>query len=175
MQSFTQPRKLLPRLFVGLALCCAAASAVFGFARTSTGQTPIVGVASVIDGDTIDIHGTRIRLHGIDAPESQQECAAPDGKAWRCGQQAALALSEEIGRGLVSCAPQGRDRYGRTIAVCSLGGADLNRWLVLAGWAVAYRHYSQDYVRDEEAAKAAKRGIWVGAFTMPWDWRAEKR
>jgi len=53
----------------------------------------IMGVASVIDGDTIEIHGTRIRLHGIDAPESRQVCMRPTGEEWRCGQQASLALS----------------------------------------------------------------------------------
>lgn len=98
-----------------------------------------------------------------------------DGHKWRCGQQAALALSQRIGHGVVSCVPQGRDRYGRTIAVCSLAGNDLNKWLVAEGWAVAYRRYSQDYVRDEEAAKTGKRGIWTSTFTMPWDWRASKR
>ena len=43
----------------------------------------MTGQATVIDGDTIDIHGTRIRLHGIDAPESGQLCHI-DGKRWRC-------------------------------------------------------------------------------------------
>lgn len=38
----------------------------------------IAGVASVIDGDTLEIHGHRIRLHGIDAPESAQRCRRPD-------------------------------------------------------------------------------------------------
>lgn len=48
------------------------------------------GVASVIDGDTLEIHGSRIRLHGIDAPESRQACTESNGAAWRCGQAAAL-------------------------------------------------------------------------------------
>lgn len=151
------------------------ALAAAGLASPSVAEITIVGVASVIDGDTIDIHGTRIRLAGVDAPESQQECVNADGHKWRCGQQAALALSHRIGRGVVSCVHQGRDRYGRIIAVCSLAGNDLNKWLVAEGWAVAYRRYSQDYVRDEEAAKAGKRGIWDSTFTMPWDWRASKR
>jgi endonuclease YncB( thermonuclease family) len=69
----------------------------------------ITGTASVIDGDTIDIHGQRIRLHGIDAPESRQTCVA-DGEVWRCGQQAALALFDFIGRSPVACQEQGEDR-----------------------------------------------------------------
>ena len=59
-------------------------------------QSPVVGVASIIDGDTLEIHGKRIRLHGIDAPESGQFCEK-DGKQYRCGQQSALALSDKIG------------------------------------------------------------------------------
>jgi endonuclease YncB( thermonuclease family) len=109
-------------------------------------QAPLAGTASVIDGDTIEVHGTRIRLHGIDAPESRQECRRPDGTTWRCGQQAALALSDHIGRRPVSCKPPDRDRYGRVIATCSLSSGELNRWMVANGWAVSYRRYSLDYV-----------------------------
>src|SRR3546814_811376 len=85
----------------------------------------IVGKASVIDGDTIEIHGTRIRLHGIDAPESDQLCVVRQQDV-RCGQQAAIALYERIGRATVSCEPTDRDRYGRVVAVCRAHGEDLN-------------------------------------------------
>jgi endonuclease YncB( thermonuclease family) len=135
---------------------------------------PLMGTASVIDGDTIEIHGQRIRLHGIDAPESQQECTRSDGVTWRCGQQAALALSDRIGRSTVRCDPRDRDRYGRIIAICFKDTEDLNRWMVASGWAVAYRKYSLDYVADEERAHADKVGIWSGTFVMPWDWRAHR-
>jgi hypothetical protein len=67
------------------------------------------------------------------------------------------------------------DRYGRTVAVCSSRGVDLNGWLVTQGWAVAYRHYSRDYVRAEDQARAASRGVWSGQFDMPWEWRADRR
>ena len=136
---------------------------------------PIVGVASVIDGDTIEIHGVRIRLHGVDAPESRQLCTRPTGERWRCGQQASLALSDQIGRSTVSCDPRDTDRYGRTVAVCSSRGVDLNGWLVTQGWAVAYRRYSRDYVRAEDQARAARRGVWSGQFDMPWEWRSARR
>src|SRR5262249_24751865 len=93
----------------GVTSMLAAALASF----PTNAQTPLAGTASVIDGDTIEVHGIRIRLHGIDAPESRQECRRPDGTAWRCGQQAALALSDHIGRSPVSCKALDRDRYGR--------------------------------------------------------------
>jgi hypothetical protein len=48
----------------------------------------VAGAASVIDDDTIEVQGQRIRLHGIDAPESRQLCRL-DGKPWQCGQDAA--------------------------------------------------------------------------------------
>lgn len=136
---------------------------------------PMSGVASVIDGDTLEVHGQRIRLHGIDAPESRQLCRRPGGAAWRCGQQAALALSDRIGRGTVSCAVKDRDRYGRLVAVCSRDREDLNRWMVEQGWAVAYRSYSRDYVAVEDAARAAGRNLWSGEFVLPWDWRRGQR
>ncbi len=133
------------------------------------------GVASVIDGDTIEIHGTRIRLNGIDAPESGQRCQNARGTAWRCGQQAALALSDRIGRRQVNCQQTDTDRYGPVVADCFAGGENLNRWMVREGWAVAYRQYSTAYIAAEDDARTGQRGIWQGRFDMPWDWRAERR
>lgn len=134
----------------------------------------IVGVASVIDGDTLEIHGQRIRFHGVDAPESSQLCVR-EGKPWRCGQAAANALSDHIGRQTVSCEPLKTDRYDRTVGRCTVNGEDVEAWMVSSGWAVAYRHYSQDYVAQEEAAKKAKAGVWNSEFQMPWDWRKENK
>ena len=136
---------------------------------------PVSGIATVIDGDTLEVHGRRIRLHGIDAPESGQTCTTAAGRTWRCGRRAALALAVHIGRTPVSCTPRGSDRYGRMIAVCRLGGEDLNGWMVAQGLALAYRRYSRDYVADEARARAARRGIWQGTFIAPRDWRRGKR
>lgn len=131
----------------------------------------ITGVASVTDGDNLEIRGIHIRLHGIDAPESCQLCTRPSDQQWRCGQQAALALADRIDRRTVTCEAHDTDRYGRTIAVCFQDRVDLNRWMVREGWAVAYRQFSRDYVRDEEEAHRAGRTVWSGSFVMPWDWR----
>lgn len=134
----------------------------------------IVGRASVIDGDTLEIQGTRIRFHGIDAPESSQSCSVND-QMFRCGQQAALALSDKIGNRTVACEPRDKDQYGRIVAVCRAGGEDLNKWMVAQGWALAYRKYSTAYVEQESNASAAKLGIWQGEFVDPWEWRRGKR
>ena len=132
----------------------------------ASAQESLTGVASVIDGGTIEIHGQRIRFHGIDAPESSQLCFRPNGEHWRCGQQASFALADRIGRATVSCQPRDRDRYGRTVAVCFKGNEDLNRSMVANGWAVAYRRYSVDYVADQDAARRSRFNIWSGGFDM---------
>ncbi|MGE8127679.1 thermonuclease family protein [Methylobacterium sp. NPDC080182] len=136
---------------------------------------PIVGRASVTDGDTVVIRGTRIRLHGIDAPESAQLCQDAAGKSYRCGQVAALALADRIGEANISCEPRDTDRYGRTVAVCRKGDEDLNAWMVSQGYATAYQRYSRDYVGAETTARALKRGLWAGTFDPPSDWRRAKR
>ena len=125
-------------------------------------QEGLIGVASVIDGDTIEIHGQRIRLFGIDAPESRQLCVRPTGERWRCGQQASFALADQIGRATVDCEERDIDRYHRIVAVCFKGAEDLNRWMVANGWAVAYRRYSRDYVTDENTARQNRTNIWSG-------------
>src|ERR1700712_1375977 len=99
---------------------------------------PIVGRGSVIDGDTLDVRGTRIRLHGIDAPESAQLCKDAAGKDYRCGQSAALVLSDHIGKRLVTCDPRDTERYGRVVAVCRADAEDLNAWMIRRGYAIAY-------------------------------------
>lgn len=135
----------------------------------------IQGVASVIDGDTLEIHGNRIRIHGIDAPESDQICRTRTGKRWLCGQEAANALADRLGRSSIRCVGESFDRFGRLIAVCYRGSEDIAGWMVTQGWAVAFRRFSLDYVPQEEAAQRGRRGLWAGTFDMPWDWRAGNR
>ena len=126
----------------------------------------------MIDGDTLEIRGQRIRLHGIDAPESGQSCEDEHGKSYRCGQRATLALADLIGRDTITCWQTDIDqRYGRIVAVCHLGGLDLNAWMVGAGHALAWRKYSWDYVAAETLARRDRKGIWAGRFVDPWDWR----
>ena len=132
----------------------------------------IAGRASVVDGDTIEIHGERIRILDIDAPESRQTCQDQDGKDWRCGQKAALALSDWIGARPVSCDTTKLDKYKRHLARCTVGGADLAEWLAGQGWAVPYRDCHCEVVRAAaHYAQSHRAGMWSGTFVMPWDWR----
>ena len=135
--------------------------------------TAIIGKAWAIDGDTIVISGTHIRLEGIDAPEKDQTCTDATGKFWPCGQAATRALQGFIRGNDLTCDSRAKDRYQRVLAVCKLpDGSDVNAWLVRQGWALA-SGFVQIYESEQDEAEAAKRGIWAGTFTPPWKWRQE--
>ncbi len=149
----------------------ALAALLLALAVPAIAGEPIQGRASVIDGDTIEVHDQRIRLHGIDAPESGQTCDDATGKSYRCGQRAALALDDLIADRPVECDARDVDRYGRIVAVCTVAGVDVGEWLVREGLALAYRDYSMDYVDEEENARGDHLGMWAGTFVAPWDFR----
>lgn len=130
----------------------------------------LIGTAVTIDGDTIEMDGERIRLHGIDAPERRQTCFA-NGLPWACGRGASQFLAGAMTGHEVRCHGSKRDRYGRLIAVCFVDGRDINAEMVRQGWAVAYRRYAKDYVGEEGEARTERRGIWQGQFIAPSDWR----
>lgn len=132
------------------------------------GAGPLTGrVDRVVDGDTLDLAGHRIRLVGLDAPELQQTCTAADGGEWRCGEAARSALRTLAGDADLTCLPAGGDRYGRTLATCRAGTLDLAEALVGEGLAVA----SGRYGAAEAGARSAGRGLWAGRFVEPAEWR----
>ena len=133
------------------------------------------GRVRVVDGDTIDMGRTRIRLYGIDAVEGDQSCTRPDKKRWECGRQARVELARFIAREPVTCRKRGKDKYGRTLAVCWTAAGEINDWLVRQGWAVAYTKYSPEYADAQAEAKAAQRNIWSGTFTYPERYRHRKQ
>jgi len=135
----------------------------------------LVGYARVIDGDTLDLSGRRIRLNGVDAPESTQICEM-HGQPYRCGEAATRALADLVRDTMVRCDPSGTDRYRRILARCRTVTDDvsLGAWLVRNGYAVAYHHYSYDFIPEELVARAAGRGLWAGRFQMPWDYRHKR-
>jgi endonuclease YncB( thermonuclease family) len=137
-------------------------------------QPPIVGQAWIVDGDSLRMGGRSIRLDGIDAPEWDQTCLDAGGRTWRCGQAAKQALRERLRGQTVRCHPRATDRYGRTIAACTLAdGSDINAWMVRQGFAIA-SGFGGLYAAEEAEAKAAKRGIWDGTFMTPASWRRQK-
>ena len=85
------------------------------------------------------------------------------------------SLEKKINNRVVECFSDKKDKYKRHIAICSVDGMSLNQWLVLNGWAIAYRKYSKDYLEAETAAKSIEKGIWAGEFILPWEWRRGKR
>jgi endonuclease YncB( thermonuclease family) len=131
----------------------------------------IEGTAIVTDGDTIVIGQNRIRLQGIDAPETHQICLGREGKPFPCGLRARDALVSLIGKRSVTCQGDEIDRYGRQVMTCSVDGHDVNAEMVGAGWALAFVRYSDRYVAHERDAREHSRGLWAGAFIAPWDWR----
>jgi endonuclease YncB( thermonuclease family) len=135
----------------------------------------IIGIASVIDGDTIEIHGQKIRLWGIDAPESAQLCKSTSNIKYRCGQQSATYLSNLLKSHPINCKPKSFDRYQRIIAKCFLFNDDISAIMVKNGQAVAYLKYSREYTQEQTTAKSYKIGIWQGTFLKPWTWRAYKK
>ncbi|TIX78713.1 MAG: thermonuclease family protein, partial [Mesorhizobium sp.] len=136
----------------------------------------IAGVASIIDGDTIEIHGQRIRFNGIDAPESAQQCDDADGFRYQCGAKAAAALAAFLAASRpVQCTFVSWDRYGRYVGDCRRAdGASVAAWMVEHGQALDWQRYSHGaYAGQQASAQAAGCGIWSGSFQMPWQWRAE--
>jgi endonuclease YncB( thermonuclease family) len=114
------------------------------------------------------VAGQLVRLDGIDAPELDQTFWWR-GQQIACGTMSLAALEALIAGVKVRCEVVERDRHGRIVAkVFSPNGVDIGRRLVSAGWALAYRRYSMDYVAAEDEARKAGRGMWRGTFVKPW-------
>ena len=155
----------------------AAALAVLGPAAVVALLTPsalpgavatrtLSGRAAVVDGDTLDIGGERVRLLHIDAPEAAQ----PHGPA------ATRHLAGLVRGRTVTCIGEAEDGWGRLLAVCTAGGTDLGRAMVAAGAAAVFRRHGDSYDAEERAARAAHLGIWADPDpVMPWDYRAAHR
>ena len=124
------------------------------------------GAARVIDGDSLEVAGTEVRLQGIDAPEYGQTCNST-GKNIPCGRQAAKWFRRLINGRQVVCSGWETDQYGRLLANCVASGVDLNAKMVRDGWAVSYGGYEG----EELDARQNKRGLWAGDFERPSDWR----
>ncbi|MFK8033287.1 MAG: thermonuclease family protein [Hyphomicrobiales bacterium] len=137
----------------------------------------------VVDGDSLKRGDLRIRLAGIDAPETEQTCIK-DGRAVTCGTQAKQHLSKLLANQDIVCSNEGNDKHGRQLSICKIDGAtvvgsealvvaglqnSINAQMVHDGWAVAYG----DYIALEILAAIAKRGLWALEFEEPEQWRRE--
>jgi endonuclease YncB( thermonuclease family) len=131
----------------------------------------ITGRPRIIDGDTVVIGQTKIRLSGIDAPETDQLCLDANGLKWACGVTARDELIKHSGGQQWECETTGADRYGRSLANCFIEGEDISAWMVRSGWALSFIQYSHAYDADEAAARETRAGLWSGSFIAPWDWR----
>lgn len=112
------------------------------------GAQEVRGAARVIDGDTLAIGATRVRLFGIDAPERGQPCRSGGD----CGEDATTHLVRLIEGRAVRCVQEDVDQYGRVVATCFVGDTDLNRAMVRAGHAVPYLEFSRRYEGDAVVA-----------------------
>lgn len=148
------------------------AALAFIVASTSAGAETWIGSAHVVDGDTIYVNQSRLRLRSMDAFESGQTCRR-DGASYACGEEATRALISLIGQRDVRCEGTQRDRYDRPLVHCWIGGVDLGRAMVQAGWAVA--DYGNQYVAEERQARDSRVGAWAGEFERPRAWRATRR
>ncbi|MCX8043531.1 MAG: thermonuclease family protein [Desulfobacterota bacterium] len=128
----------------------------------------------VIDGDTIEIDGERIRLYGIDAPERGQPCTKNDAHC-DCGELSKSYLEFLIAGTTVTCRKKGKDAWNRWVGQCTADGEDLGQMMVRHGWAIAYRQYAEAYVHDEVFARKNKLGIWSKEFSMPSEWRKTRK
>jgi endonuclease YncB( thermonuclease family) len=133
-------------------------------AASASWAADLSGPAQAIDGGSIEIAGTAVRLHGVDAPAAGQRCMRAGGD-YDCAQEAGWALAERIGRHWVRCVERSQDARGRIVAACSIGAdIDVSAHMVASGWALARRDEAPDYGPLEDAARAARRGLWQGGF-----------
>lgn len=134
--------------------------------RLEKPQEAMSGRARIVDGDTLMLDGKRIRLVGIDAPELRQICER-NGQDWPCGTEAKRYLAGLIGDAETMCGADGSDKYGRLLAVCTVGNRDLNAAMIAGGYAIAFG----DYETEEAVARQKRMGLWAGTFDVPRQWR----
>jgi endonuclease YncB( thermonuclease family) len=150
----------LTSLFLALALALTATILL------KPAERRVEGGVRVIDGDSLRVGGTEIRLKGVDAPELHQTCFR-SGRPYRCGEVAREALLRLVANRPVRCRIVGRDRYRRSLAYCAVDGQDIGAWLVAEGLAVGYGGYEP----EEARARARSAGLWAGEFERPSVWR----
>lgn len=138
----------------------------------------IEGIAFAIDGDSIKIDKTKnIRLLEIDAPEFSQKCLNKNGYEYECGKISSQFLHKLIDGKKITCKSEEKDIYKRYLAICYLGGTNINQEIIKNGMAIIYniKTASAETIKLESTAKEAKLGIWQGAFLQPKEYRKKNK
>jgi endonuclease YncB( thermonuclease family) len=171
------PKHLL--IWLVLIAVAAAIAQIFQDWRAPPREPPkaigaaITGRARVLDGDSLIVGASRIRLFGIDAPEGRQHCRDAQRRSYACGEAARRALIDTIAGREVSCTPVGAS-HDRSVAVCTADGRDLSDAMVRGGHALELGQHSKSrYAAAEREARDARRGLWAGDFERPAEWRRE--
>ncbi len=158
------PRAVLAGLFGAIAgagvVLLALPSDLFGRVPPVTGTLSAANPqVAVVDGETLLLHETVIRLQGIAAPSRGQSCHGADGAATDCGAASTNALAALVRGHDVACRLNGRDHEGFPQGMCEADGTELNRALVASGWARA-RQENSAFIADENLARANRAGLW---------------
>ena len=163
-----------------IAAALSVLSAVPAFA--AVGQKIAGRVSHIMDGDTIRIGETHVRLWGIDAPETRQQCRETDGKPYSCGIEAKSTLAKIISGRVVTCHQRGSNPQrgklkARVVAQCfvDVDRSDLGRAMVISGYAFRSGHAQNLYADAQRFALKGEAGLWRGSFQEPWQWRKANR
>jgi endonuclease YncB( thermonuclease family) len=134
----------------------------------------VSGRARTLSGDTLEVDGRVVRLSHIEAVELGQVCQDARGRAWRCGERARRVLRDLVRRRAVHCNDLARSGPGSFEGTCTVGGLDLAKAVVAAGYAFAEGFFFRTYGEEEGAARDARRGVWQGEVERPADYRAAR-
>ena len=118
---------------------------------TKSDTYEINGKCWVVDADDIDIKGKRIRMAGIDAPESDQIAVRWNGTKYKSGEMVKRMLAKKIGGKMVKVRVDGTDKYEREIGTVFLHDEDINSWMVRNGMAISA--FTSQYQKDESFAR----------------------
>ncbi len=133
----------------------------------------ISGIAQVHDGDTIKIDDKRIRLIGIDAPESKQYCFDKNENEYACGEISSNFLKNFADKKFVVCKYNKLDIYKRYLGECFVENISMNKKMLESGMAVVYTFgkANQENLALQEKARENSQGLWQGQFELPKDYR----
>jgi endonuclease YncB( thermonuclease family) len=171
---FPRLAALLPQVALAAAAVAVLAGGSFVYLDKSgiAGGKEVVGRASAVAGDLLNVGGTTVRLSGIDAPEREQRCGKDNNK-WRCAEAAQSALWKVVSGRSVRCRVWGSDEAGRPLGHCSIDGVDINAELVRQGYVFAQVGLFARYGAQEREARNAKAGMWIGDAQRPAEFRAK--